>query len=447
MTLDSISFVFLFLPLAILVFRVVPVSQRVTTLVVFSWIFYALSDFSAALILVGNSVLDFLLLSFLQIYLLGHARDRRAYPLFAVKAVAALLLIYLYGHWHPTAVLGSFVYTATLLGYLWDLSQGKAAVFGSYWDFALFTTFFAKAPVGPVVRYERFVPQFSELRSSATQISRGAVQFVIGLAKKVLIFDGILGLYQELAAMEVENYTLFSGWLLVFSTAMAIFFFISAYSDMARGLCSMFSLTVPRVIYYPFQAKSFVECVSRINMPLYDLVLDVVSGSAERVRAIARYKDADTKELVAIFSGVMVVALWMFRCPAALLWGIFFFLLILAERYLYFWLIRYIPGLLQAAFAFGMFLFSLALVALPVFSKSLDLIPVMVGLSGRQMISDETNFFLASNYLVVLLSLVFFTSLTDRLVEHFQKRFPVLSEWALAVFNCSLLLLTTALML
>ena len=94
-----------------------------------------------------------------------------------------------------------------------------------------------------------------------------------------------------------------------------------------------------------------------------------------------------------------------------------------------------------------MFLFSLALVALPVFSKSLDLIPVMVGLSGRQMISDETNFFLASNYLVVLLSLVFFTSLTDRLVEHFQKRFPVLSEWALAVFNCSLLLLTTALML
>ena len=247
--------------------------------------------------------------------------------------------------------------------------------------------------------------------------------------------------------MEVENYTLFSGWLLVFSAAMAIFFFISAYSDMARGLCSMFSLTVPRVIYYPFQAKSFVECVSRINMPLYDLVLDVVSGSAERVRAIARYKDADTKELVAIFSGVMVVALWMFRCPAALLWGIFFFLLILAERYLYFWLIRYIPGLLQAAFTFGMFLFSLALVALPVFSKSLDLIPVMVGLSGRQMISDETNFFLASNYLVVLLSLVFFTSLTDRLVEHFQKRFPVLSEWALAVFNCSLLLLTTALML
>ena len=426
MTLDSISFVFLFLPLAILVFRVVPVSQRVTTLVVFSWIFYALADFSAALILVGNSVLDFLLLSFLQIYLLGHARDRRAYPLFAVKAVAALLLIYLYGYWHPTAVLGSF---------------------GSYWDFALFTTFFAKAPVGPVVRYERFVPQFSELRSSATQISRGAVQFVIGLAKKVLIFDGILGLYQELAAMEVENYTLFSGWLLVFSAAMAIFFFISAYSDMARGLCSMFSLTVPRVIYYPFQAKSFVECVSRINMPLYDLVLDVVSGSAERVRAIARYKDADTKELVAIFSGVMVVALWMFRRPAALLWGIFFFLLILAERYLYFWLIRYIPGLLQAAFTFGMFLFSLSLVALPVFSKSLDLIPVMVGLSGRQMISDETNFFLASNYLVVLLSLVFFTSLTDRLVERFQKRFPVLSEWALAVFNCSLLLLTTALML
>ena len=68
----------------------------------------------------------------------------------------------------------------------------------------------------------------------------------------------------------------------VFAAAMAIFFTISAYGDMARGLCGIFSLEVPRVAYYPYQAKSVVECVSRINMPLDDLVVGIVSGSAER---------------------------------------------------------------------------------------------------------------------------------------------------------------------
>ena len=112
-----------------------------------------------------------------------------------------------------------------------------------------------------MVRYERFVPQFSQLRSSATLISRGAVQFVIGLAKKVMIADGAVILYHKLASIQVEEYTFFSAWMPVFAAAMAIFFTISAYGDMARGLCGIFSLDVSpgRLLSVPGQERGGVR--------------------------------------------------------------------------------------------------------------------------------------------------------------------------------------------
>ena len=436
----------MFLPLAIIAFRLTPDRRRTACLTVISWCYLLLASVPAALILAGNCLLDFVLLSFLEIYLVSHPGKPNGYLAFSAKAVAVQVLVMVYSHWNPAATLGGFVYTATLIGYLWDLSRNQARWFDSFWDYALFTTFFAKAYLGPVVRYEKFVPQFSTLRSSATLISRGAVQFVTGLAKKVLIADGAVSLYRELASLPVEEYTFFSAWMLVFAAAMAIYFTISAYGDMARGLCAMFSLEVPRVIYYPLQAKSVVECVSRINMPLYDLTGEIVSGSAERVRALRRYRHADTRELAAVLAGIVAVGLWLRPVPAVLLWAAFLFLMVLAERYLYFWLFRYIPGLLQSVVTFGLFLFSLSPLVLPEFSHTGELISVLLGFSAQRMISDETSYYLGSNYLVILLSLLFFTSLADRLGELFSRKFPVASEWIMAVFNCSLLILTTALL-
>ena len=330
MTFSSISFIYLYLPLAIIVFRFTPAHRRTLCLTLLSWGYYLLACAPAALILAANCLLDFVLLSFLELYRTRYPERSAGYLAFAGKAVVVQALVMVYVHWIPGAALGSFVYTATLIGYLWDHSRGKAGDFCSFWDYALFTTFFAKSYLGPVVRYERFVSQFSQLRSSATLISRGAVQFVIGLAKKVMIADGAVILYHKLASIQVEEYTFFSAWMLVFAAAMAIFFTISAYGDMARGLCGIFSLEVPRVAYYPYQAKSVVECVSRINMPLYDLVVEIVSGSAERIRQLRRYRHADTRELLAVLIGIIVVGLWLDPSPRILLWAGFLFLMVLA---------------------------------------------------------------------------------------------------------------------
>ena len=105
--------------------------------------YYLLACAPAALILAANCLLDFVLLSFLELYRTRYPERSAGYLAFAGKAVAVQALVMVYVHWTPGAALGSFVYTATLIGYLWDHSRGKAGDFCSFWDYALFTTFFA----------------------------------------------------------------------------------------------------------------------------------------------------------------------------------------------------------------------------------------------------------------------------------------------------------------
>ena len=145
MTFSSISFIYLYLPLAIIVFRFTPAHRRTLCLTLLSWGYYLLACAPAALILAANCLLDFVLLSFLELYRTRYPERSAGYLAFAGKAVAVQALVIVYAHWTPGAALGSFVYTATLIGYLWDHSRGKAGDFCSFWHYALFTTFFAKS--------------------------------------------------------------------------------------------------------------------------------------------------------------------------------------------------------------------------------------------------------------------------------------------------------------
>ena len=87
MTFSSISFIYLYLPLAIIIFRLTPAHRRVACLTLLSWCYYLLASVPAALILAANCLLDFVLLSFLELYLARCPDKPVGYLAFAAKAV------------------------------------------------------------------------------------------------------------------------------------------------------------------------------------------------------------------------------------------------------------------------------------------------------------------------------------------------------------------------
>ena len=268
MTFSSISFIYLYLPLASIIFRLTPAHRRVACLTLLSWCYYLLASVPAALILAANCLLDFVLLSFLELYLARCPDKPVGYLAFAAKAVVVQVLVMAYSHWSPGASLGGFVYTATLIGYLWDHSRGKAGYFRSFWDYALFTTFFPAILSGPIERSKSLLPQFKQpRRANADDVRFAAERLIEGTVKKVLLADNLAILVNTAYADPAQ----FSGLELAFAAvayALQIYCDFSAYSDMAIGSARLFGITLMENFHAPYMAQSSKEFWHRWHISL-----------------------------------------------------------------------------------------------------------------------------------------------------------------------------------
>lgn len=438
----SLSFIYLFLPVGILLFYGVPRSWKLPVLALLSAVFYLLHQPRHALVLGCNLLADFALL---QLADRARKEDPASFPrvLALCGAKAAAVLGYVLFTRPQNLPLGLFVYTVNLLGYLHDLMAGEAEIEPNLVYYSLFTAFFGRAYVGPVVRYASFMPALKQLRPSLSSISRGLVTFILGLAKKVILADGMIALCEQLRAVPVGDYTASAGWALAVSAALSIFFTIAAYSDMARGVCAVFSIDVARGIYYPYQATRFEDCISRLNMPLYGVVSDLCAAEVRPARA-SRHS---LRELLPAFAGVLAVCLWVRFSPAFFLWGLFMCAMVCGERLVYYRVLRYFPQLFQRLFTYGVVLLSLVPVALGSLGEGLAVIGRMLALGAAQAPSEQVLYLLSTNYLLLLAGLLLSTSLLDVLAKRAGKRFPRLTESVSVVLHCSLLVVTTALML
>ena len=184
--------------------------------------------------------------------------------------------------WTPLPIilpLGVSFFTFQKISYLIDLRRGDRHIYGLL-EFAAFVTFFPQLIAGPLVRHNEMIPQFAkDPRGQALwqNLSRGALLFVIGFAKKAGIADtaattadlvfgqAILGPVGGAAA-----------WAGAGAYALQILFDFSGYSDMAIGLGMMFGLRLPLNFDAPYRASSLRDFWRRWHMTLSRFLRDYV---------------------------------------------------------------------------------------------------------------------------------------------------------------------------
>lgn len=444
MHITTLSFVYLFLPVSILAFYAAPKSTKLPVLAAISGAFYFLLQPRDFLVFGSNVLVDFALLQ-----LAGSIRQERPDSYRRVLALcgakAAAILVYLLWARSGQLPLGLFIYTFTLLGYLYDLLESGQPPESSFVCYSLLTTFFGKAYVGPIVRSEQFLPALKQLRPSLTSISRGLVTFILGLSKKVILADGLLELHQQLRMASLDGYTGTVGWALALSLALGMFFGISAYGDMAKGLCAVFSIPIPRTTYFPYQAKSLEECISRLNMPLYDTVIRL--STAELRSTQAHWRKLNLRELLPVCLAILSVALWLQWSSTFLLWGLFICVLVCCERLAYYRFLRYFPKVMHRFFTFFIILMSFVPLSIGNLHEGVRVMGYMIGLGEMSAPSNQILYLLSNYYLLLLVGLLLSTSLLDNLSRYAANRFPRLTESVNVVVHCSLLIITTALLL
>jgi len=179
---------------------------------------------------------------------------------------------------HIVLPLAISFFTFQQIAYLVDAYRGYVRAEG-FVNYAIFVTFFPQLIAGPIVHHSETIPQFARreaFRPNLDHISLGLGIFVIGLAKKVVLADGIATYATPVfaAAQAGADPTLFEAWGGALSYTFQLYFDFSGYSDMAIGLGLMFNIRLPLNFNSPYKAVNIIDFWRRWHITLSRFLRD-----------------------------------------------------------------------------------------------------------------------------------------------------------------------------
>ena len=203
MVFSSLPFIFLFLPLNLLVyFFAKDIKQKNTVMLIFSLIFYAWGEPLYILLLVGMALADWYLTLIMSQYKKGSVKAKLFLGL-TVGIDLILLGIFKYGSFIlsnlkfftgfpanvPSVMLpiGISFYTFQLITYCVDVYRGDALPQRSFKTLLLYVSLFHQCIAGPIVRYKDVCAELENRRATQIDIAEGINRFTVGLAKKAII--------------------------------------------------------------------------------------------------------------------------------------------------------------------------------------------------------------------------------------------------------------------
>ena len=252
--------------------------------------------------------------------------------------------------------IGISFYTFQILTYTVDVYRKKAPALENPLRLLLYISCFPQLIAGPIVQYADVADQLAERRILPDEFTEGLQRFIKGLAKKVLLANVCGAGMEELTlAGTGADLSLLGAWLAVFLYGMQIYFDFSAYSDMAIGLGKTLGFRYKENFRFPYASLSVTEFWRRWHISMGSFFREYVYiplGGNRRGGARTLLNMLIVWALTGLWHG----ASWNF-----VLWGLYFGVLLIAERFLLHDLLEHLPKLLRWLFAFTLVTISWAI--------------------------------------------------------------------------------------
>jgi alginate O-acetyltransferase complex protein AlgI len=167
-----------------------------------------------------------------------------------------------------------FVFQA--ISYVVDVRRGELEAEPSLVTYGAYQSFFPHLIAGPIVRYRDIIADLRAPRISVAGLSLGATRFVHGLAKKVLIADGVAPIANAVFDLQGQAISPAGAWLGACAYALQIYFDFSGYSDMAIGLAQLFGVRFHENFERPYGSLSVTDFWRRWHISLSSWFRDYV---------------------------------------------------------------------------------------------------------------------------------------------------------------------------
>ena len=443
MLFSSITFLYYFLIILFIIYFVVPKKYKNLVLLFFSLLFYFLGEPKYIIILILSCILNYI---FSKLVI---GKKKNIFLVIACIYNIGQLLVFKYTDFFISNInnifnshipftyivmpIGISFFTFQALGYVIDVYRGVHKPAKKLTDFMTYLCLFPQLVAGPIVRYSDVEKELVKRESSFDKFSEGIGRFIFGLSKKVLLAN-VLG---EVITNLVEVNVL-SSFMKPILFTLQIYFDFSGYSDMAIGLGLMFGFRFLENFNYPLIASSITDFWRRWHISLSSWFRDYVYIPLGGNR-VSKLKWIRNIFVVWFLTGFWHGASWNF-----IIWGLYFGIILVIEKiFLGKYLektkvLKYIYSLLIIVIGFLIF-------------NSNSVNEIFISLKNMFLISDipfssrETIYYLKSNLLLIIISIVGATPLMKNIVCKIKKtKFSIVIDVLEPIVYIILLTLCTA---
>ncbi len=342
MVFSSLTFLYIFLPIVLIVYFLTPARFRNIVLFLASLLFYAWGEPIYIVLMLFSTLFDYTVA--LLVYRFNNQkRAKQGFVLLSLIVNLGLLGFFKYAGFITTTVdslfqtnmsipslalpIGISFYTFQTLSYTLDVAKGVVAPQRNILKLGTYITLFPQLVAGPIVRYADIETQLNNRQINWMQLHDGLIRFIIGLSKKVLIANQVGALWAEISTLDTPSMSWLTAWFGIIAFGLQIYFDFSGYSDMAIGLGKMFGFEFLENFNFPYISQSISEFWRRWHISLgawfKSYVYIPLGGNrgttAQTLRNLA---------IVWFLTGLWHGANWNF-----ILWGLYFGTIIICERF------------------------------------------------------------------------------------------------------------------
>lgn len=359
MVFSSLVFLFAYLPITLLIYYLVPRQGRNIFLFIINLVFYGWGEPKLVLLMVFNIFFNYMGGWLVDKYR-QDAKKKKLFLILTCILDIGILAVFKYtGMITETLNLLPFLniptlqislpigisfYTFQTMSYVIDVYRDDAPVSKNFINFGTYVALFPQLIAGPIVRYKDVAYQLSHRQETLEQFTTGVKLFTVGLAKKVLIANQMGNLTNSIFATTDENGVL-GTWVGIIAYSFQIYFDFSGYSDMACGLGNMLGFEFLKNFNYPYISKSITEFWRRWHISLSTWFREYV------YIPLGGNRKGTKRQIINLLIVWGLTGLWHGASWNFLLWGLYFGLLLILEKFVLKKLLDRLPSVIQHIYA------------------------------------------------------------------------------------------------
>lgn len=442
MVFSSMTFLFAFLPVVVLVYMLSPKQMKNAILLIASLFFYAWGEPRNILLMLLSIGINYVFGRIIEADRASQSKMRVWNLGFAVLWNVMILGIFKYVSgisqtlhtMLPSLIpvvkialpIGISFYTFQAISYLVDVYRGTTRAQNNLINFALYIAMFPQLIAGPIVRYEDVEQQIRSRKVTIAGFGVGCEFFIRGMVKKVL-FANLLGqIFVRIQALSNVQSSIVTAWIGAILYTLQIYYDFSGYSDMAIGLGRMFGFRFPQNFNYPYIAESITDFWRRWHMTLGTWFREYVYIPLGGNRVTT---EKHIRNLLIVWG---LTGVWHGAGINFLLWGLYYGVLLIIEKYL-------IGGFLKKHKVIGHTFTLIAVVigwmlfANTSFASLGQYFCMMFGIGKVSFFNATAGYFLRTSIVLLVLGVLFSTPIMHQLGEQIFVCYPKVSA-AVRVF-------------